>query len=89
MAEQLELTILMPRLDEAETLAICIAKAHTFLQAAGINGEVLIADNGSADGSREIAVAAGAIVVPVEQRGSGWRHRSRARSLHYHGRRGR
>ncbi|MGV8853841.1 MAG: glycosyltransferase family 2 protein [Devosia sp.] len=71
LADQLELTILMPCLNEAETLAICIAKAQGFLQASGITGEVLIADNGSTDGSQAIAAAAGAIVVPIAQRGYG------------------
>jgi len=61
----------MPCLNEAETLAICIAKASSFLQSSGIKGEVLIADNGSTDGSRKIAEAAGAVVVPIEERGYG------------------
>src|SRR5690554_7147202 len=61
----------MPCLNEAETLATCIAKARSFLASSGIAGEVLIADNGSTDGSREIAEAAGAIVVAIEQRGYG------------------
>ncbi len=67
----LELTILMPCLNEAETLATCIVKAQAFLDRAGIEGEVLIADNGSTDGSREIAAGLGARVVPVEQKGYG------------------
>ncbi len=71
MADPLELTILMPCLNEAETLAICIAKARQFLATSGIHGEVLIADNGSTDGSQAIAEAAGAVVVPIEQRGYG------------------
>ncbi|WP_210321385.1 glycosyltransferase family 2 protein [Devosia beringensis] len=71
MAEQVELTILMPCLDEAETLAICIAKARSFLAISGIEGEILIADNGSTDGSLAIAEAAGARVVPIAQRGYG------------------
>ena len=57
MAE-LELTILMPCLNEAETLATCIGKARGFLERTGIAGEVLIADNGSTDGSQAIAEAA-------------------------------
>ncbi len=68
---QLELTILMPCLNEAETLAACIGKAQGFLQRAGIAGEVLIADNGSTDGSQEIATGMGARVVPVGQKGYG------------------
>ena len=71
MAEPLELTILMPCLNEAETLAACIAKARSFLERSGISGEVVIADNGSTDGSRDIALASGARVVPVSQRGYG------------------
>ena len=56
----LELTILMPCLNEAETIAICVGKAGAFLERSGIRGEVLIADNGSQDGSQEIAAKAGA-----------------------------
>ena len=55
----LELTILMPCLNEAETLGTCIDKAKGFLARTGIKGEVLISDNGSTDGSREIAEAHG------------------------------
>jgi glycosyltransferase involved in cell wall biosynthesis len=67
----LELTILMPCLDEAETLATCIRKAMSFLARTGIAGEVLVADNGSIDGSPAIAVMEGARVVNVPQRGYG------------------
>jgi glycosyltransferase involved in cell wall biosynthesis len=67
----IELTILMPCLNEAETLAVCIAKARGFLDRTGISGEILIADNGSTDGSQDIATAAGARVVPVAVRGYG------------------
>lgn len=70
-AGALELTILMPCLNEAETLAICIRKARRFLEASGIAGEVLVADNGSHDGSQAIAVAEGARVVPILARGYG------------------
>ncbi len=66
-----ELTILMPCLNEAETLAICIAKARGYLAASGVTGEVLIADNGSTDGSQAIALAAGARVVPIAEKGYG------------------
>lgn len=66
-----ELTILMPCLNEAETLAICIRKARDFLTRAGIAGEVLIADNGSTDGSQAIAVLNGARVVPIAEKGYG------------------
>ena len=64
----LELTILMPCLNEAETIGICIAKAQEFLQRAGVKGEVLIADNGSTDGSRAIATNLGARVIPTPAR---------------------
>lgn len=66
-----ELTILMPCLNEAETIALCIRKALAFLNANAITGEVLIADNGSTDGSQSIATALGARVVSVDQRGYG------------------
>ena len=69
--DELELTILMPCLNEAETIAACIGKAMTFLRANDIAGEVLVADNGSTDGSREIALSLGARVHPVEERGYG------------------
>ena len=67
----LELTILMPCLNEAETLATCIDKAQDFLRESGVRGEVLIADNGSTDGSIEIAKQHGARVVHVPIRGYG------------------
>lgn len=67
----LELTILMPCLNEAETLEICILKAQAFLEQARVAGEVLIADNGSTDGSIEIAERLGARVVRVPVRGYG------------------
>ena len=66
-----ELTILMPCLNEAETLAVCIAKALDYLERSGVNGEVLIADNGSTDGSQAIAAEAGARVVPIAAKGYG------------------
>lgn len=66
-----ELTILMPCLNEAETLATCIGKANRWIAAAGIAAEVVIADNGSTDGSQDIALSLGARVVPVPERGYG------------------
>lgn len=66
-----KLTILMPCLNEAETLASCINKAKAWASRSGIQTEVLIADNGSTDGSRAIAEAQGARVIPVKQRGYG------------------
>ena len=71
MADQLELTILMPCLNEAETLAACIGKAQGFLARTGIAGEVVIADNGSTDGSQDLARSLGARVVDVPERGYG------------------
>jgi len=70
-ARAVELSIVMPCLNEAETLGICIEKAQAFLQRAGIAGEVVVADNGSGDGSQAIARAGGARVVDVEARGYG------------------
>lgn len=66
-----ELTILMPCLNEAETLAVCIRKAQGFLQRSGISGEVLISDNGSTDGSQRIVTDLGARVSTASQRGYG------------------
>ena len=66
-----ELTVLMPCLNEAETLAICIKKAQGYMARRGITGEVLIADNGSTDGSRAIAEGLGARVVAVAEKGYG------------------
>lgn len=67
----MELTILMPCLNEAETLETCIRKARTYLEGSGVEGEILIADNGSTDGSQEIAKRCGARVVNVPERGYG------------------
>lgn len=66
-----ELTILMPCLNEAETLAVCITKALGYLASAGVVGEVVIADNGSTDGSIGIAEGLGARVVQVAEKGYG------------------
>lgn len=67
----LELTVVMPCLNEADTLATCIDKAQRALESQGIAGEVVVADNGSTDGSQSIAQAHGARVVPVAERGYG------------------
>lgn len=67
----MELTILMPCLNEARTIATCIQDAKHFLIAENIKGEILIADNGSTDGSIEIARKAGARVIEVHERGYG------------------
>ena len=67
----IELSIVMPCLNEAETLAICIRKAQRFLEESGVSGEVIVADNGSTDGSRQIATGMGARLVGVSERGYG------------------
>ena len=69
--ETIELSIVMPCLNEAETLAVCIQKAQTFLTRSGIVGEIIVADNGSTDGSQAIAEANGARVSPISQKGYG------------------
>ncbi len=68
---EVELTVLMPCLNEAETLAGCIREAQDFFAESGIRGEILVADNGSTDGSQQIAEEMGARVVPVKERGYG------------------
>lgn len=70
-APDLELTILMPCLNEAETVVICVRKAAEWLRANGVAGEVLVADNGSTDGSQELATSAGARVAPIAAKGYG------------------
>ena len=67
----MELTILMPCLNEAETVATCVRKARSFLTRTGIEGEVLVADNGSSDGSPQLARDAGARVVEISKKGYG------------------
>ena len=69
--EPVELSILMPCLNEAETLPICIEKAHRALRQLRVAGEVVIADNGSTDGSQQIAERCGARVVTVTEKGYG------------------
>jgi glycosyltransferase involved in cell wall biosynthesis len=66
-----ELSIVMPCLNEAETLAVCVQKAQQGLKAAGVTGEVIVADNGSTDGSIAIAQENGARVVHVTAKGYG------------------
>ena len=70
-ADQPEVSVVMPCLNEADTLATCIVKALRAFAEHGIDGEVVIADNGSTDGSQDIARRHGARVVPVAARGYG------------------
>jgi glycosyltransferase involved in cell wall biosynthesis len=67
----LEVSVVMPCLNEADTLAVCIEKCHAAMRTADINGEVIVADNGSTDGSQAIARRMGARVVDVTERGYG------------------
>jgi glycosyltransferase involved in cell wall biosynthesis len=68
---RLEITIIMPCLNEAETLALCIEKARSFFARTAVNGEVLVADNGSTDGSQAIGHALGVRVIDVPTKGYG------------------
>lgn len=70
-AAQIEVTIVMPCLNEADTLETCVKKAQRALRDSGIVGEVIVADNGSTDGSQAIALAMGARLVPVSAKGYG------------------
>ncbi|HEU0169843.1 MAG TPA: glycosyltransferase, partial [Acidimicrobiales bacterium] len=67
----IELSVVLPCLNEAETLATCVTKARGSMEALGVEGEIVVADNGSTDGSQAIAEALGAHVVPVPERGYG------------------
>jgi len=69
--QEIELSIVMPCLNEAETLGICVDKAQKFLSEYNVNGEVVIGDNGSTDGSQEIALSKGARVVNIPFKGYG------------------
>ena len=66
-----ELSIVMPCLNEVRTLESCIRKAQGFLERHGVSGEVIVADNGSTDGSQVLATSLGARVVPAPRRGYG------------------
>ena len=68
---EVELSVIMPCLNEADTLQTCIRKAQEGIAAASINGEIIVADNGSTDGSQQIAQSLGARVVHVAPRGYG------------------
>jgi glycosyltransferase involved in cell wall biosynthesis len=71
MQDQSVISVIMPCLNEAETLAVCIRKARRAIEAANVPGEVIVADNGSTDGSQQIAIREGARLVPVSVRGYG------------------
>src|SRR5258706_15792835 len=66
-----EVSIVMPCLNEAETLAACIQKAQSAIEKDGLSAEIIVADNGSTDGSQAIAKELGARLVPVERKGYG------------------
>lgn len=66
-----ELSIVMPCLNEADTVGTCVRKAHAAIEKMGIRGEIVVADNGSTDGSQAIAQEHGARVVPVSAKGYG------------------
>jgi len=68
---KIELSIVMPCLNEADTVVECVRKGLEGLKAAGCKGEIILADNGSTDGSQELAAKAGARVVDVKQKGYG------------------
>jgi len=68
---EVEVSVVMPCLNEAQTVGTCIAKAQQAFREGGIAGEIILADNGSTDGSQEIALRLGARVVPVKERGYG------------------
>ena len=68
---EVELSVVMPCLNEADTISTCVEKAQRTLAEHGIRGEVVVADNGSVDGSQALAEALGARVVPVASKGYG------------------
>jgi glycosyltransferase involved in cell wall biosynthesis len=71
LVDTVEVSVVMPCLNEADTLAACIRKAQRALSELGTRGEIIVADNGSTDGSPAIAAALGARVVRVDPRGYG------------------
>lgn len=68
---RLELSVVMPCLNEHETIGVCIRKAKQFIEKQGIQGEIVIGDNGSTDGSQDLARELGARVIDVKERGYG------------------
>lgn len=69
--DRIELSIVMPCLNESATVGRCVGKAREYLTNAGVAGEIIVADNGSTDGSCEVAIAAGARVVTIGNKGYG------------------
>src|SRR4051812_33263727 len=69
--EVIELSVVIPCLNEADTIGVCVAKALRGIHEAGLHAEVIVADNGSTDGSIEIAARLGARVIPVKKKGYG------------------
>ena len=80
--ETIELSIVLPCLNEERTVGVCVSKAVNFLKQYGVSGEVILADNGSTDGSVEIASKAGAVITHVEQKGYGMALRGGFASAH-------
>lgn len=70
-ADEMFVSVVLPCLNEVETVARCVSTAREALRSAGLRGEVIVADNGSTDGSRESAAAAGAQVIDVAEKGYG------------------
>jgi glycosyltransferase involved in cell wall biosynthesis len=71
LSDPIELSIVLPCLNEERTVGICVAQAMSFLASHAINGEVIVADNGSTDRSIEMEQTAGACIVPVTEKGYG------------------
>ena len=71
VSNEIEVSIVIPCLNEAETVGICVEKALQWIRDQGIHGEVILADNGSTDGSREIAQSKGARVIEIPNKGYG------------------
>jgi glycosyltransferase involved in cell wall biosynthesis len=71
LARPADVSVVIPCLNEAKSVGVCVSKAMEAFRTAGLRGEVVVADNGSTDGSQEIAEKMGARVIPVEQRGYG------------------
>lgn len=70
-SSEVDISIVMPCLDEEQSVADCVAKAQRWLQGSGLRGEIIVVDNGSTDASAALAVRAGAKVVQAAERGYG------------------